>query len=139
MPARNIYHDVVIRALREDGWTITDDPLQVSYGGRDLYVDLGAERSVIGAERGMDRIAVEIQSFVMPSSIRALQEAVGQYEVYRVLLKNIQPGRRLYMAVPRRVDELLLSEAFGLLIVREMGLKVMVFDEDERRVVRWIG
>jgi hypothetical protein len=30
-----------------DGWTITDDPLILSYGSRDLYVDLGAERDMI--------------------------------------------------------------------------------------------
>ena len=29
MPVRNIYHDIVVRALAADGWTITDDPLWV--------------------------------------------------------------------------------------------------------------
>jgi hypothetical protein len=39
VPAKNIYHDTVIQALTADGWTITDDPLRVSYGGRDLFFD----------------------------------------------------------------------------------------------------
>ena len=43
MPARNVYHDAVIRALVADGWTITDDPLKLEYGDRKLYVDLAAE------------------------------------------------------------------------------------------------
>src|SRR5437762_13221778 len=75
MPARNIYHDAVVRALQADGWTITHDPLTISYGGRDLFVDLGAERSTLAAERGEQRIAVEIQSFLSPSPIRDLEEA----------------------------------------------------------------
>lgn len=86
MPAKNIYHDIVIRALIADGWTITDDPLTMTYGGRDLFVDLGAERLAIGAEKGEQRIAVEIQSFLNRSAVRDLQEAVGQVEVYRIVL-----------------------------------------------------
>jgi hypothetical protein len=62
VPARNIYHDTVVQALRSDGWTVTDDPLRLSYGGRDLFVDLGAERLTLAAERAGHKIAVEFQS-----------------------------------------------------------------------------
>jgi hypothetical protein len=58
VPARNLYHDGVIRALTADGWTITHDPLTISFGGKDLYVDLGAERETIAAEKDDLRIAV---------------------------------------------------------------------------------
>lgn len=81
MPARNKYHDAVIQALEADGWTITDDPLQIEYGGRRLFIDLGAERAPIAAERGGERIAVEVASFVAESAVRDLQEAVGQFVV----------------------------------------------------------
>ena len=50
MPAQDIFHDVVKNALTKDGWTITDDPLYISFGGVDFYVDLGAEK-IIGAEK----------------------------------------------------------------------------------------
>jgi hypothetical protein len=71
VPARNIYHDIVVQALTADGWTITDDPLRLSYGGRDLFVDLGAERRTLAAEKAGQKIAVEIQSFLNPSPVRA--------------------------------------------------------------------
>ena len=64
MPARNIQHTAVIQALQADGWTITHDPLLIPYGDRRLFIDLGAERVSIGAERGSERIAVEISSFL---------------------------------------------------------------------------
>lgn len=51
MPTRDRYHELVIKALVVDGWGITHDPLTLSYGGRDLYVDLGATNGTIGAER----------------------------------------------------------------------------------------
>lgn len=57
MPAKNTYHDAVIQALIADGWKITHDPLTISFGGKDLFVDLGAERLTLGAERGPEKIA----------------------------------------------------------------------------------
>ncbi len=138
MPARNIYHDAVVRALTADGWTITDDPLTVSYGGKDLFVDLAAERPTIGAEREGRRIAVEIQSFLSRSDVRDLEEAIGQYEVYRVLLATNDPDRVLYLGVPRHFHEGLLSEPFGQLLLTRLRLRVLVFDEETERVHQWI-
>jgi hypothetical protein len=34
MPHRDIHHQVVVNALKNDGWTITADPLRLAYGGR---------------------------------------------------------------------------------------------------------
>src|SRR5437588_12376174 len=99
MPARNIHHNAVIQALQADGWTITHDPLLIQYGDRRLFIDLGAERGTIGAERGGERIAVEIASFVADSPVRDLQEAVGHFIVYRTLLAQPEPQRSLYLAV----------------------------------------
>ena len=86
MPAQDIYHDAVVRALTADGWMMTHDPLSLSYGGRDLYVDLGAERTTIAAECDGQKIAVEIKSFLESSPVRDLEEAVGQYQIYRTVL-----------------------------------------------------
>src|SRR3954452_5260251 len=61
MPARDIYHETVKRALIKDGWTITHDPLKLSWGGKDMFVDLGATQ-LLAAEKGEQHIAVEIKS-----------------------------------------------------------------------------
>src|SRR5260370_24302761 len=113
MPAKNIHHDAAIAALRADGWTITDDPFQLFYGDKDMYVDLGAEKTVLAAEKGTRLIAVEVQSFLGNSPVRALQEAVGQYAVYREVLTEQEPERVLYMAVSRKTYEAVLSDRFG--------------------------
>ena len=138
MPAQDIYHDAVVRALTADGWIITHDPLSLSYGGRDLYVDLGAERTTIAAERDGQKVAIEIKSFLGSSPVRDLEEAVGQYQIYRTVLTEIDPGRVLYLAVPLRVYESLLAERFGQLIRQRLQLRLMVFDEHEERIVAWI-
>ena len=105
MSAKNLYHDAVASALAADGWTVTHDPLTLSYGGKDLFVDLGAERVTLAAEKAGQRIAVEVQSFLSPSPVRDLEEAVGQYGVYRAILNETDPERKLFMAVPRRAYE----------------------------------
>ncbi len=138
MPAKNIYHDGVVQALTADGWTITHDPLTVSFGGRDLFIDLGAERAALAAEKAGRKIAVEIQSFLSHSPVSDFEQAVGQYEIYRAILAETEPDRVPYLAVPRHVDEGLLSERFGQLIVARLQLRVLVFDGLRMRVVRWI-
>lgn len=138
MPAKNVYHDAVVEALQADGWTITDDPLRLTYGGRFPYVDLAAERETIGAEKGGEKIAVEIQSFLSPSPIHDLQQAVGQYDIYRAVLAETEPERVPYLAVPRLVGDTLLVEQLGQLILSRLQLKVLVFDDQGKRVVRWI-
>jgi XisH protein len=121
MPAKNIYHDVVSRSLVADGWTITDDPLRMEFGDRNLYVDLGAELETLGAEKAGRKIAVEIQSFLGLSPLRDLEEAVGQYQVYQTVLEVTEPDRAVYLAVPMRVFETLLTEKFGQLIITRLG------------------
>lgn len=90
MPARDIYHENVRNALIKDGWTITHNPYHLSFGRRDVYVDPGAGR-MLGAERGQERIAVEIKTFTGSSEIRDFETALGQYVFYRVLLNKPTP------------------------------------------------
>jgi hypothetical protein len=139
MPARNVHHNAVIQALQADGWTITHDPLLIPYGDRRLFVDLGAERTTIGAERGSERIAVEIASFLADSPVRDLQETVGQFVVYRAILSQIEPDRRLYLAVTTGTYDSVFSEPVGELVAAEVRLRVLVFDAHEQKVIRWIN
>jgi hypothetical protein len=48
----------------------------LAIGERDLYVDLGAEKLLI-ADRGSQKIAVEVKSFISPSPVKDLENALG--------------------------------------------------------------
>src|SRR5437764_15436543 len=93
---RDIYHDSVKQALIKDGWTITHDPFVVAFGLHNLYVDLGAEQ-MLAAEREGRRIAVEVKSFIRRSEVEDLENALGQYLLYRSLLQRTDPERVLYL------------------------------------------
>lgn len=137
MSRRDFHHDAVVRALEREGWTITDDPLKLSYGARNLYVDLGAE-NVLAAEKANHTIAVEIKSFIGASSMNDLEKALGQYTLYRGLLKKLQPQRQIYLAVPSFAYEDVLTDSFGQLVMDEYQLHLIVFDENKEEILKWL-
>ncbi len=120
MPARDFLHDAVKTALIKDGWTITHDPYSLQFGDRDLYADLGAERA-LGAEKGGERIAVEVKSFVGQSEMEDLEGAIGQYVLYRYLMKALDPQRTLFLAIPERTYRSLFTSAEGQDAIRDIG------------------
>jgi hypothetical protein len=95
-----MFQDTVKTALIKDHWTITDDPLRFRFGGVRMYVDLGAEK-VIAAQKGTQKIAVEIKSFVKKPFLTEFHEAVGQFMNYRLVLHEKEPERTLYLAIPK--------------------------------------
>ncbi|BAY48700.1 XisH protein [Scytonema sp. HK-05] len=137
MPARDIYHDAVKNALLKDGWTITDDPLHLKWGQKDMYVDLGAQR-LLAAEQGNKKIAVEIKSFVSPSEMQDLKDAIGGFVMYRAVIGRLEPERTLYLAVRDNVFTALFEEPIGKLLIESENLYLVVFNPDSETIVQWI-
>jgi hypothetical protein len=82
---------------------------------------------------------VEVASFVADSPVRDLQEAIGQFVVYRALLSRVEPERALFLGVAPGVYDSVLSEPLGQLVAAEVRLRVLVFDAQQQKVVRWIN
>jgi len=137
MPAKDLYHNTVRNALIKDGWIITHDPLRLSWGKKDLYVDLGAER-LLAAEKAGQRIAVEVKSFVGDSEIDDLEKALGQYVLYRTVLAERDPDRMLYLAVPQHVLRDIFEEPIGQLLLQNKLTRVIGFDPQQEVILRWL-
>ncbi|MFQ6041100.1 MAG: element excision factor XisH family protein [Candidatus Poribacteria bacterium] len=137
MPARDIYHNNVRNALVKDGWTITHDPYTLTFGNRDVYVGLGAER-LLAAEKGGDKIAVEVKSFRSASDMHDLEVAVGQYVFYRSLLTRFEPDRKLFLAVPYSVFASTLSESIARPVIEDLEIALISFDPRQEVIVKWI-
>ena len=136
MPAKDIHHDAVKNALLTDGWTITHDPLRLTWGSKDMYVDLGAER-LLAAEKSDRRIAVEIKSFVGRSEMDDLEKALGQYVLYRAVLAEREPGRLLYLAIPADMLDIF-EQPLGKLLLKNNLAQVIGFDPQTEVIVQWI-
>ena len=137
MPARDLFHDTVRRALVKDGWIITHDPLRLSWGGKDMYVDLGAER-LLAAEKEGHRIAVEVKSFIGASLIADLEHALGQYVLYHDIMERLEPERTLYLAVRNEVFLDLFDEPVGRVLLEKERVRLLVFDVKTETVLKWI-
>jgi len=135
--SRDLYGEVVKKALVKDGWLITDDPLTLSYGGKDVFVDLGAERT-IAAEKNGEKIAVEIKSFLGKSDVRDLRDAIGQYMMYRKLLQVLAYERELFLAISTDTFESIFEPPFGRLFVEHEKVNLIIFDTNKEMIEKWI-
>lgn len=138
MPRLDMIHDAVKNALLKDGWAITDDPYVIQYQKTILYADLGAERS-IAAERNGQRLVIEVKSFVGTSKIQDLKEALGQYDIYRYLLEETAPDRKLYIAVSHLAYKSFFSQAVIQLILTKHQLPLIVVDIETEEIRQWIN
>lgn len=136
MPARDLDHDHVRRALANDGWTITHDPLRLRWGVRDLYVDLGAER-LLAAQKGAQKIAVEIKSFAGPSMVDDLEKAIGQFTVYHDVLETTEPDRILYLAVSETAYHNAFEDPLGQLLLAKRRAKLLIYSDDTEMISQW--
>jgi hypothetical protein len=134
--AKDLFHQVVKDALIKDGWNITHDPFPVDYGDVQMQIDLGAER-LLAATKDKTIIAVEIKSFVRPSAISEFHTAVGQYLNYRRALRTQEPNRILYLAVPRQTYDEFFRLRFIEEGIEEYQIYLLVYDVEERSIVKW--
>lgn len=137
MPARDVYHSAVRTALVRDGWTITHDPYTLTFGRRDVFVDLGAEKAIAAEKQGR-RIAVEVKSFVGPSDVRDLEVAIGQYVFYRSLLARSDRDRVLFLAVAQAVHVGILTEEIAGPVLEDARINLIVFDPEKEVILKWI-
>ena len=136
--AKDYFHPVVKAALIQEGWNVTDDPLNITVGGIDMEIDLGAER-IIAAERKGQKIAVEVKSFLAgTSAISEFHRALGQFINYRAALKSETPDRILYLAILYIAFNTFFQLDFPKSRVEENQVKLLVYDTLSQRELLWI-
>jgi hypothetical protein len=61
-----------------------------------------------------------------------------RFVVYRAVLSHADPERSLFLGVPTRVYDAVLSEPLGQLVAADVRLRVLVFDAQQQKVMQWI-
>jgi len=139
MPAKDIYHDNVKKALIKEGWQITHDPLTLQFNETDfLYVDLAAEK-IITAEKEEKKIAVEVKSFSNDSPMYDFHLALGQFLNYRMTLEENEPNRVLYLAVPLDTYQSFFQRPLPKAAVQRHQLKLIVYRIKKEEIAKWIN
>ena len=136
--AKDVFHQQVKNALIKDGWNITHDPLTIRISEAvKLQIDLAAE-SAIAAQRGSEKIAVEIKSFVGDSDISAFHTALGQYLNYCQALEEQEPDRIVYLAIPVETYQDFFQLPFIQRALRRYQVKLIIYDPKQEEIKQWI-
>jgi XisH protein len=136
--ARDLYHQSVCNALIKDGWTITHDPLRLYSQEHNMKyeVDIGAEK-LIGAEKGLEKIAVEVKSFLKGSLTNEFHGILGQYIVYTDALSLLELDRSLVLAMPHQAFTRLQDYPFLLRLIEKYQVRIFTYDETAQTIILW--
>lgn len=137
MPAKDVFHYAVKNALIKEGWNITQDPLIIKIGTVAMQIDLGAEK-VIAAEKGKQKIAVEIKSFMGDSDISTFHTALGQYLNYCQALEEQEPDRIVYLAIPLETYQDFFQLSFCQRALKRYQVKLMIYEPKQEKIKQWI-
>ena len=63
--------------------------------------------------------------------------AVGQFMNYRLALEELKSERTLYLAVPVDTYDTFFTLPFVQLAIQRYELKLIIYDTDKKRIVKW--
>ncbi|WP_211176352.1 element excision factor XisH family protein [Brasilonema sp. UFV-L1] len=98
---------------------------------------MGAER-LLGATKDGEKIAVEIKTFLAPSTISEFHTAVGQFINYRIALEDDDPERTLYLAVPLDIYKRFFKYSFIQTVIQRNQIPLLVYDTEKKEIAQWI-
>lgn len=137
MPRKDLYHEVVRIALEKEGWTITADPMYLEWDDATYYPDLGAER-IIAATKGLEKIAVEIKTFIGQVLQDEFYKALGQFDNYFFALAELEPDRELVLAIPNEAFEDFFQKKYVQKIIKMKKITLLVYNTSTQTIEKWI-
>jgi hypothetical protein len=103
---------------------------------RKLQIDVGAER-LLAAQKGDDKIAVEIKSFIGANDLEDLYQALGQFILYRKALSVKDPERRLFLSIRVETYQQMFADEEGESLRAEVGINILVVHTNLEEIVLW--
>ncbi|OQY48676.1 MAG: hypothetical protein B6242_01710 [Anaerolineaceae bacterium 4572_78] len=135
--AKDIIHNAVKNALVKDCWTITHEQYTIFYEGERVYSDLAAERMLV-AEKGIEKIIVEVKSFIGLSIIQDFKIAIGQYTMYYDILDESSSEYQLYIAISDIAYKNIMNRKIAQLVLRRHHIPFIIVDIEKEMIIQWI-
>ncbi|TAF50510.1 MAG: fatty-acid synthase [Oscillatoriales cyanobacterium] len=134
MPRRDLYHDTVRSALIKDGWTITHDPYVL--GDAELYVfaDLCASKTTTTKTI---TLTIEIKVFGANGHTSELEKAIGQYVLYRSILRHENQPTQTYLAIPSEAYHGFFQKRAVQNLIHDEQIKLLVFNPATETIEQW--
>lgn len=93
---------------------------------------------MIIAEKEKEKIAVEVKSFIKPSPVQDMHEAIGKHEMYLLALEFHEADRKLFIAIPERAYDDFFQRPFIQALIKRKKVNLIIFNIDKREIVKWI-
>jgi hypothetical protein len=135
--ARDAFHDLFREILTAYGWDITHDPYALSEWDPEWEIDFSAEK-IIGAEKGNQKIAIELKSFLRPSFAYEFHQTLGQYINYYHALSEIEKDRILFLAVPSHIWETQFQRKGIQFSLEREQVKLIIYNIEAKTIDQWI-
>jgi hypothetical protein len=133
MPAKDRYHDSVVRALVKAGWTIDDEQVTLLLESRTMWIDLQASHG-----RYQTVLMIEVKELAeVNSPIEALANAIGKIILYRVAMRIKKLHFPLVLAISVASYHGILQEDIGIGVIDELDIPLIVYDPDTENIVLW--
>jgi hypothetical protein len=93
---------------------------------------------MIAAEKGNEKIAIEVKTFLAASFGNEFHAVLGQYINYLLGLSQIEPDRVLYLTVPLNIWETEFQRSGIQFSVNSMKVKTVIYNIETKKIVKWI-
>ena len=67
-----------------------------------------------------------------------LEQALGQFVLYRSVLRRREPDRELYLAVPYSIVQSLFEQPMGEILLQDSVVQILGFDPDAEEIIQWL-
>ncbi|MGD1902749.1 MAG: element excision factor XisH family protein [Geitlerinemataceae cyanobacterium] len=135
MPRRDLYHDTVRNALIKDGWTIARDPFMLGDPTFRVYADLCVAKTVDTDEQ--ITLTIEVKVFGAASHVTELEKAVGQYALYRSILKHEDSPIQTYLAIPTKIYQTFFQHYIVQNLIQDEQIRLLIFNPDTETIEQW--
>lgn len=70
--------------------------------------------------------------------MKDLEEAVGQFVLYRQLLKRYYPDYILHLAISEATRKTVFEEEAGQTLIQDGIIRLVTFDPTQEAIIQWI-
>lgn len=129
-------HPSVVRALEKAHWRVSPKSERIDTAYRTVYIDIKASRQ---NGTGLQVVLlVEVKCFDNPDNYTTdLYTAIGQYLLYRSVLREREIHYPLYLAVPH-VAYTTLFDPIVKRVIQEAQINLVIVNLEQEEVQEWI-
>jgi hypothetical protein len=133
MPAKDKYHDLVVKILQDSGWRILGQQYVLPAPPRYLFLDIYAQ-----SDEGVSALLeVKVFSSASRPPIEHLASAVGKYLLYRTELEEVGFNLPLFLAIPEITYNGVMQEPIPQKLLEHYQIRLMVFSPTQEEILLW--